>query len=75
MFKYTKRLFSNIRFWCQELKLQSKENDELNRISDITFQEGYGGHNTMAGFVYYKERQRNRAVRKRLHKEQLAAIK
>jgi len=75
MFKYTKRLFSNIRFWCQELKLQSKENDELNRISDITFQEGYGGHNTMAGFVYYKETQRNRAERKRLHKEQLAAIK
>ena len=75
MFKYTKRLFSNIRFWCQELKLRSKENDELDRISDITFQEGYGGHNTMAGFAYYKEMQHNRAERKRLHKEQLAAIR
>ena len=74
MFKYTKRLLSNTRFWCQELKLRSKENDELDRISDITFQEGYGGHNTMAGFVYYKEMQHNRAERKRLHKEQLAAI-
>lgn len=74
MFKYTKRLISDIRFWSQEFKLRSKENDELDRISDITFQEGYGGHNTMAGFVYYKEMQRNRAVRKRLHKEQLAAI-
>lgn len=75
MFKYTKRLISDIRFWCQEFKLRSKENDELDRISDITFQEGYGGHNTMAGYVYYKEMQRNRAERKRLHKEQLAAIK
>ena len=75
MFKYTKRLLSDIRFWCQEFKLRSKENDELDRISDITFQEGYDGHNTMAGFVYYKEMRRNRAERKRLHKELLAAIK
>ncbi len=75
MFKYTKQLISVIRFWCQELKLRSKENDELDRISDITFQEGYGGHNTMEGFLYYKEMQRNRAARKRLHKEQLAAIR
>lgn len=74
MFKYTKRLLSDIRFWCQELKLRNKEDAELDRISDITFQEGYGGHNTMAGFVYYKEMQRNRAERKRLHKEKLATI-
>ena len=75
MFKYTKRLFFFFFFWCQEFKLRSKENDELDRISDITFQEGYGGHNTMAGFAYYKEMQHNRAERKRLHKEQLAAIR
>ena len=75
MFKYSKRLMASIRFWCQEFKLRSKENDELDRISDITFQEGYGGHNTMAGFAYYKEMQHNRAERKRLHKEQLAAIR
>ena len=75
MFKYTKRLISDIRFWCQEIKLRSKENAELDRISDITFQEGYGGHNTMTGFLYYKEMQRNRAERKRLHKEILATIK
>lgn len=74
MFKFTKRLISDIRFWCQEIKLRSKENAELDRISDITFQEGYGGHNTMAGFAYYKEMQRNRAERKRLHKEILATI-
>lgn len=74
MFKYTKRLISDIRFWCQEFKLRSKENEELDRISDITFQEGYEGHNTMTGFLYYKEMQRNRAERKRLHKEILATI-
>lgn len=74
MFKYTKRLLSDIRFWCQELKLRSKEDSELDRISDITFQEGHGGHNTMAGFLFYKEMQHNRAERKRLHKETLAAI-
>lgn len=75
MFRCTKRLLSDIRFWCQELKLRSKEDAELDRISDITLQEGYGGHNTMEGFLYYKEMQRNRAARKRLHKEHLAAIR
>ena len=74
MFKHTKRLLSDIRFWCQELKLRSKEDAEFDRISDITLQEGYSGHNTMEGFLYYKEMQRNRAARKRLHKEHLAAI-
>ena len=74
MFKYTKRLLSDIRFWCQELKLRNQEDAELDRISDITFQEGHGGHNTMAGFLYFKEMQRNRAERKRIHKEALAAI-
>ena len=28
MFKYTKRLLSDIRFWYQEVKLRSKENAE-----------------------------------------------
>ena len=74
MFKYTKRLIAEIRFWCQELKLRNKEDAELDRISDITFQEGYSGQNTMEGFHYYKEMQRNRAARKRLHEEQLTAI-
>ena len=75
MFKYSKRLMASIRFWCQEFKLRSKENDELDRISDITFQEGYGGHNTMAGFGIYITNKRTRAERKRLHKAQLAESK
>ena len=74
MFKYTKRLLSDIHFWCQELKLRNQEDAELDRISDITFQEGHGGHNTMTGFLYFKEMQRNRAECKRLHKEALAVI-
>ena len=50
MFKYTKRLISDLRFWCHEVKLPNNEDAELDRIFDITFQEGHGGHNTMAGF-------------------------
>ena len=75
MSNFAKQFASTIRFWCQEIKLRRKENDELDRILDITFQEGYGGHNSMAGFGYYKEMLLNRAERKHLHKEQLAAIK
>ena len=75
MSNFAKQFASTIRFWCQEIKLRSKENDALDRILDITFQEGYGGHNSMAGFGYYKEMLLNRAERKHLHKEQLAAIK
>ena len=33
MFKYTKRLISDIQFWCHEIKLRSKENAELDRIT------------------------------------------
>ncbi len=73
MFKYTKRLLSDIRFWCQELKLRRKEYAELERIIDDM--EGFGGHGSMAGFGYYQTRKHNRAERKRLHKEALAAIK
>ena len=74
MFKYSKRLMASIRFWWKEIKLRSAENAELDRISDITFQEGYGGHTAVAEFAYYKYMQRNHAERKRLHEEQLAAI-
>ena len=73
MFKYTKRFFSDIRFWCQELKLRRKEDAELERIIDDM--EGYGGHGSMAGFGYYQTMKRNRTERKRLHAEERAAIK
>lgn len=73
MFKYTKRLLSDIRFWCQELKLRHRENAELERI--IEDAEGVGGHGSMAGFGYYTTIKRNRAERKRLHEEQRSIIK
>ena len=75
MFKYTKRLISDIQFWCREIKIRRKENAELDRLSDINFQEGYGGHNTMAGFGYYMTMNHNRKERLRVHKEQRALIK
>jgi len=69
MFKYTKRLLSDIRFWQQEFKLRWKEDAEWERIEE---ESEY--HHPMAGFAYYATVKRNRAERKRLHKEQLAAI-
>lgn len=71
MFKYTKRLLSDIRFWCQELKLRSKENAEWERIEEEA--EGDFRH-PMAGFSYYATIKRNRAERKRMHNEERARI-
>ncbi len=70
MFKYTKRLLSDIRFWRQEVKLRRKEYREWERIED----ESEWRH-PMAGFGYYQNMKRNRAERKRLHQEQRAAIR
>lgn len=72
MFKYTKRLLSDIRFWRKEIKLRRKEYAELERIEDEALGEL---RHPMAGFAFYKEIQRNQAERKRLHKEERAAIK
>ena len=71
MFKYTKRLISDIQFWSRELKIRAKENAEFERIDDEAYAEL---RHPMAGFGYYQTIQRNRAERKRLHKEHLAAI-
>jgi hypothetical protein len=69
MFKHTKRLFSDIRIWCQELKLRRRENAEWERIEDEEWRH------PMAGFGYYSTMKRNRAERKRLHDEERAKIK
>ena len=68
MFKHTKRLFSDIRFWCQELKLRHRENAEWERIEDEEWRH------PMAGFGIYMANKRNREERKRLHEEQRAGI-
>ena len=69
MFKHTKRLLSDIRFWCQELKIRSKENAEWERIEDEEWRH------PMAGLGYYRTIKYNRAERKRLHDEERAKIK
>ena len=72
MFKYTKRLLSDIRFWRQEIKLRWKEDAEWDKVES----EAEGGlRHHMAGFAFYATLRRNRAERKRLHAEQRAAIK
>lgn len=72
MFKYTKRLISDIRFWYTEFKLRRKEYAELEHIEEEAMGEL---RHPMAGFAYYSTLKHNRAERKRLHAEQRAAIK
>ncbi len=69
MFKYTKRLLSDIKFWRQEIKLRWKEDAEWERIEE----ESEYRH-PMAGFAYYATLKRNRAERKRIHAEQRELI-
>ena len=69
MFKHTKRLFCDIRFWCQELTLRRRENAEWERIEDEEWRH------PMAGFGYYQTIKRNRAARKEQHLQERAAIK
>ena len=68
MFKYTKRLLSDIRFWCQECKIRSKENDELGRIENEEWRH------PMAGFAFYVTLKRNRTDRKQQHLQEKAKI-
>lgn len=69
MFKHTKRLISDIRFWHQELKLRRRENAEWERIEDEEWRH------PMAGYGYYTTIKRNRAERKAAHLQRRAAIK
>ena len=71
MFKYTKRLISDIQFWSRELKIRAKENAEWERIDDEAFAEL---RHPMAGFAYYQTMNHNRKERLRLHKEERALI-
>ena len=66
MFKYTKRLLSDIKFWRQEIKLRWKEDAEWERIEE----ESEYRH-PMAGFAYYATLKRNRAERRRAADEEL----
>lgn len=68
MFKYTKRLIAEIRFLLDELKWDKKEEEEISHV------EGFSGHGSMDGFRIHKQFEAQRANRKRLHQERLAAI-
>ncbi len=72
MFKYTKRLISDIQFWSRELKIRAKENAEFERIDDEAYAELC---HPMAGFAYYQTMNHNRKERLRQHKEKRALIK
>jgi hypothetical protein len=72
MFKYTKRLISDIQFWSRELKIRAKENAEFERIEDETYTEM---RHPMAGFAYYQTMKHNRKERLQQHKEKRALIK
>ena len=71
MFKYTKRLISDIRFWCREIKLRREEDAELEKIEDEAAAEW---HHPMEGFAYYRTTKHNRAERKRIHEEEITKI-
>lgn len=72
MFKYIKRLISDIRFWCREIKLRREEDAELEKIEDEAAAEW---RHPMAGFAYYRTMKHNRSERKRLHEEERDIIK
>lgn len=72
MFKYTKRLISDIRFWCKEIKIRSKENAEWDQIE----QEAEGDlRHPMAGYAFYASLKHSRAERKQRHRRERALIK
>jgi len=68
MFAPIKRLISDIRFQIQELKIQSKEADEVDCIEEEQWEH------PMAGFVAYKDMQRRHEERVEKHREERAAI-
>ena len=71
MFKYTKRLLSDIHFWCKEWKIRSNENAEWEEIE----QEAESGlRHHMAGYACYASIKRNRATRKEQHLLERAKI-
>ena len=68
MFKYTKRLISDIRFWCREMKIRRTENAEWEQTEEEDWYSYRSGHG------YYKTILHNRAERKRRHEQEKRAI-
>ena len=72
MFKFSRRLVADLRFWRKEIKLRAEENEEWEKIEA---EAENGMRHTMAGFAYYQTLKQNRAERLKLHKEQKSAMK
>ncbi|MBR1808760.1 MAG: hypothetical protein IJ776_05190 [Paludibacteraceae bacterium] len=68
MFKYTKRLISNIRFYWNEFKLELHEDDELDAIE-------MRHKAPMAGFEHSQQKKKERELRIQEHEKELAEIK
>ena len=68
MFKYTKRLISDIRFWCREIKIRRAENAEWERTEEEDWYSYRSGHG------YYKTILHNRAERKQRHEQEKRAM-
>lgn len=60
MFRYIRNLFWDIQFRWHEFKIGMKEGREADRIEQESA-------NPMAGLIYYKQCEVERAERKRLH--------
>lgn len=60
-FRRIRNLFLDIRFWWNEIKLQEKEDKEIEEV------EFSSKHGSMQGFMLYKKYEAARAERKRLH--------
>ena len=71
MFKYTKRLMANIRFWWNEMKLRSEENSKLLELQD---NEETEWRHPMASYGYYMTMNHNRKERKKQHELELQQI-
>lgn len=72
MFKFSRRLVADLRFWRKEMMLRVEENEEWEKIEA---EAENGTRHTMAGFAYYHTLKQNRAERLKLHKEQKSAMK
>ncbi|MBR1564095.1 MAG: hypothetical protein IJ650_01980 [Paludibacteraceae bacterium] len=70
MFKYTKRLICNIRYYWREIQLRAKEERKLAEAEDK-----WGEEHPLAGFGCYQNIQYARNMRRKQHEQEIAQIK
>ena len=67
-FRLIRNIWMNIRFRIDEHKRRQHEEEEISHV------KGFSGHGSMDGFRIHKQFDAQRAERKRIHNERLAAI-